>query len=68
MSRRSLASATTYVPNVSRVKLMTMANDIYRYKHDITEVLKRRGVNARDKKTPSEILQVLKQAKVFIDL
>ena len=50
------------------MKLMTMANDIFRYKHDITEVLKRRGVNARDKKTPSEILQVLKQARVYIDL
>ena len=45
-----------------------MANDVFRSKFEITEVLKTHNLNARDKRTPSEILSVLKKVHIMINL
>jgi hypothetical protein len=67
-SGRSVRSTRSVVPQISRIKLLTMANDIFRSKQRITDNLLRSGHNARDKKTPSELLHVLRQAGVPITL
>ena len=55
-----MSNETVKPANLSRVRLLTIANDIFRWKGAITDSLKDSGENARDKKTPSEIMKVLK--------
>lgn len=54
--------------NLSRVWLLTIANDIYRWKGAITDVLRENGENARDKKTPHDIMKVLKASSIYVTL
>ena len=54
--------------NLSWVRLLTIANDIYRWKGAITDVLRENGENARDKKTPHDIMKVLKASSIYVTL
>lgn len=63
-----MSNETVKPANLSRVRLLTIANDIFRWKGAITDSLKDSGENARDKKTPSEIMKVLKSASIYVSL
>jgi hypothetical protein len=68
LSRMSNRTKQSNIPSISRMKLMTMANDIFRYKKQITDILRGNKISPRDKQTPSEILNVLKTANIYINL
>jgi len=48
--------------------MLTIANDIFRWKGAITDALQNSGENARDWRTPSEIMKILKAASIYISL
>ena len=69
MSAVTRSSRDTIQPaNLTWVKLLTIANDIFRWKGVITDILKASGESAWDWKTPSQIMKVLKQANLYIEL
>lgn len=45
-----------------------MANDIFRWRGTITDIIQSSGESAWDWKTPSELFKVLKQANIYIEL
>ena len=58
---QSVRSTRSVVPPITRVKLVTMANLVTKYKIQITDQLKRSNTSARDKKTASELNSILKK-------
>lgn len=63
-----MSNETVKPANLTRVRLLTIANDIYRWKGAITDIIWENGENARDKKTPHEIMKVLKSASIYVTL
>lgn len=77
ISKRPMSAATrtlsqgsrlTNVPELGRMKLMIIANDLYRNRSGISETLLKSKKSLRDVLTSSEINTILKKTGIFIDL
>lgn len=68
VTRMSTVSKMTNVPEVPKMKLMIIANDIYKHRPAIAEVLKKHKISLRNVITSSEIQQFLKKIGAFIDI
>ena len=63
-----MSNETVRPANLSWVWLLTIANDIFRWKGAITDALRDSGENARDWKTPHEIMKILKASSIYVSL
>lgn len=68
VSRATSSSRITSVPDIGRMKLMIIANDIFKNRSAITEVLGRIKTSMRDTLSSSEIMQILKKTGIFIEI
>ena len=68
MSSYSVGSRMTNVPEVSRMKLMIIATDIYKHRQAIADQVGQSRVGLRDVLTSSEIQQHLKRTGIFLEI
>lgn len=72
-SRRPMSAVTrgsrmTNVPDVARMKLMIIANDIYKHRSAISDILSQQKSSLRNTVSSSEIQSTLKKASIFIEI
>lgn len=68
-SRITSNSRMTSIPELGRMKLMLIANDIHRNRQVITDVISSLPKSSlRDMLSSSEILQILKKAGIYLEI
>ena len=68
VTRVSASTRVTNIPEVPRMKLMIIANDIYRNRPAISEVLNQSKLSLRDTISSSQIQSILKKTGIFVDV
>ena len=67
-SRGTAGSRMTNVPEVGRIRLTIIANDIYKNRSIITEHQKAEQSNLREMLSSSEILQLLRRVGIHLEI
>ncbi len=62
------ASRMTNLPEVSRMKLQIVANDIYKARTAVTEVLQKHKMSLRNTMSSSEMMSVMRKSGMHMDI
>ncbi len=68
MSAVTRGSRMTNVPDVGRMKLMIIANDIYKHRSAISDILSQQKSSLRNTLASSDIQSTLKKANIYIEI